>query len=113
LIIWIDAQLSPLLSKFIISNFDVDCFHVRDLGFRDSSDQEIFMAARANDVIVMTKDSDFQDLLIRYGPPPKIIWITTGNSSNQQMRLILSATLKNAFKILANGEDLVEITIPA
>ena len=31
---------------------------------------------------MITKDRDFVELLGRLGPPPKIIWITCGNTSN-------------------------------
>jgi predicted nuclease of predicted toxin-antitoxin system len=37
----------------------------------------------------MTKDSDFVDLVERLGPPPQIIWLTCGNTSNLRLREIL------------------------
>lgn len=58
----------------------------------------------------MTKDRDFVDLLSRLGPPPKVIWITVGNTSNQNLKRILSATLQEALTILEASEVLVEIS---
>jgi predicted nuclease of predicted toxin-antitoxin system len=40
----------------------------------------------------MTKDSDFVALLDRFGPPPQVIWITCGNTSNARLKEILTIT---------------------
>jgi predicted nuclease of predicted toxin-antitoxin system len=58
----------------------------------------------------MTKDSDFVDLVDRLGSPPQIIWLTCGNTSNAELRRILSLTLLDALAQLQAGEKLVEIT---
>ena len=61
--LWIDAQLSPVLAKWITENFaDTAVVAVRDLGLRDAEDQVIFFSARNADATVMTKDSDFLEL---------------------------------------------------
>jgi predicted nuclease of predicted toxin-antitoxin system len=78
--IWLDAQISPQLARWIADVFAVDCHHVRDIGLREAEDSEIFRQARAANVVVMTKDEDFVDLAERNGAPPQIIWITCGNS---------------------------------
>lgn len=108
--IWIDAQLSPAIAAWITTTLGVSAVAVRDLGLRDATDHEIFMAARRDQVIVMTKDSDFTQLLDRYGPPPQVIWLTCGNTSNAQLTRILTATLPHALALLAGGERLVEIS---
>ena len=108
--IWIDAQLSPALAAWINRTFeDIDARSVRSIGLRDAVDQEIWDAAQAADVVVMTKDSDFLRLLDRHGPPPKVVWITCGNTSNQRIRDILSQLLPDAVRLLQGGEPLVEI----
>ena len=82
---------------------------LRDLGLRDAADAEIFDRARAMKAVVMTKDQDFLDLLERFGPPPQIIWITCGNTSNAHLKTILAQHLPQALVLLAQGEPLVEI----
>lgn len=68
--IWIDAQLSPALAAWINRNYgDLEAKSVRAVGLRDAGDEEIYRAARRTEVIVMTKDSDFLNLLDRLGPP--------------------------------------------
>jgi predicted nuclease of predicted toxin-antitoxin system len=109
--IWVDAQLSPALAYWISNNFtDIEATALRDIGLRDAGDNVIFEAARQVGAVVMSKDSDFVDMLIQRGPPPQVIWITCGNTSNERMRLILSATLNTAVDLLRNGEWMVEIS---
>jgi len=55
--IWIDAQLSPCLAKWIEDTFDVSSHAVRDFGLRDAKDFPIFQAAREANAIVLTKDA--------------------------------------------------------
>jgi predicted nuclease of predicted toxin-antitoxin system len=73
MIIWIDAQLSPALAKWIETTLGVQARAIRDVGLRDATDREIFRAAAAADAIVMTKDSDFVTLHYQLGRPPRII----------------------------------------
>jgi predicted nuclease of predicted toxin-antitoxin system len=108
--IWIDAQMSPAIAAWLSGNFSVQAVAVRDLGLRDATDQEIFQAARREDVIVMTKDNDFVLLLDRFGPPPHIIWMTCGNTSNARLKEILTGALPKALELLTSGEVLVEIS---
>jgi predicted nuclease of predicted toxin-antitoxin system len=107
--IWIDAHLSPAIAPWISRTFGISAFALRDLGLRDAEDPEIFEAGKAQKIIFMTKDSDFVDLVERLGSPPQIIWLTFGNTSNAQLKEILTATLPRALEILATGESLVEI----
>jgi predicted nuclease of predicted toxin-antitoxin system len=109
--LWIDAQLSPALAEWITENFsDIEATAVRDLGLRDAEDPVIFFSARTADAAVMTKDSDFIELQQRNGAPPKVIWITCGNTSNAKLKLVLLANLQEAVNLLKSGEVLVEIT---
>ena len=107
--IWIDAQLSPAIAAWIENNFKVKAVALRDLGLRDAEDVEIFLAAKNANVVVMTKDSDFLLLSDRFGSPPKVIWLTCGNTSNANLKLILSKTLSAALELLDSGEKIVEI----
>jgi predicted nuclease of predicted toxin-antitoxin system len=109
MIIWIDAQLPPSIAAWIKENFEIEALALRDLGLRDSEDEEIFEAAKAENAVVMTKDSDFVSLLDRLGSPPKIIWLTCGNTSNSNLKHILNSTLQDAISLLEKGEIIVEI----
>ncbi len=107
--IWIDAQLSPAIAAWLRSTFGMDAVAVRDLGLREATDEQIFAAARRANAVVMTKDSDFVLLLERLGPPPQVIWLRCGNTSNARLKEILTSTLPKALELLNVGERLVEI----
>lgn len=108
--IWVDAHLSPAIATWISTTLEIEVVALRDLGLRDAEDTEIFQVAIAQRAILMTKDSDFVDLVERLGSPPQIIWLTCGNTSNARLREILSETLPRALELLAAGETLVEIS---
>lgn len=108
--IWLDAHLSPRIARWINERFEVTALPLRDLGLRDSEDNEIWNTARKEAVVVMTKDSDFPDLVRRHGPPPQIIWLTCGNTSEERLKEIFSTHLAEAVALLRSGEPLVEIS---
>jgi predicted nuclease of predicted toxin-antitoxin system len=108
--IWIDAQLPPTLANWLTETFGLEAMALRDLGLRDAQDIEIFAAAQAENVVIMTKDSDFIDLVCRLGSPPQILWLTCGNVTNRNLRKLLTATLSDALEQLRQGEMIVEIT---
>ena len=110
--VWVDAQLSPRTAHWIAANFPIAAAPLRDLGLRDASDKDIFAAARLANAIVLTKDSDFVRLLEQHGSPPKVLWLTCGNTSETVLQQILSRHLSAALTLFANGEELVEIGSP-
>ena len=107
--IWIDAQLSPAIAKWLAENFPIQAVALRELGLRDATDRQIFEAAQQAGAVVMTKDSDFVELVERYGPPPQVLWLMCGNTSNARLKQILNTTLPQALVLLQAGEALIEI----
>ncbi len=107
--LWLDAHLSPRIARWLADTFHIETFPARQLNLREAEDEEIFFAARKANAVVLTKDSDFVDLQERHGAPPKIIWLTCGNTSEDSLKKILSAKLPEAIRLLESGEDLVEI----
>ena len=107
--LWLDAQISPLLAGWLKSELKIDAVPIRDISLRDASDVKIFEEARKSDAVVLTKDSDFSDLVRQKGAPPRVIWLRTGNSSNSNLQKILATTLPTAMKLIESGEDIVEI----
>ena len=110
--IWVDAHLSPRIARWITANYPVTARALRDIGLREAEDDEIFAAARAAIVIVLSKDIEFVRLLEQNDSPPKILWLTCGNTSDAALRQILTRHLATALSLLDGGEDLVEIGGP-
>ena len=57
----------------------------------------------------MTKDEDFVRIVERNGPPPQVIWVTSGNMPNSRFKLLLLKTFRDAMSLLLSGESVVEI----
>jgi predicted nuclease of predicted toxin-antitoxin system len=108
-ILWIDAQISPAMAVWLRMRFNLDAHAVRDLGLREAEDPEIFREAKDVGVVVMTKDSDFVDLLEKHGPPPQVIWLRCGNTSNARLKQLLVHALPAVLQMIESGEPLVEI----
>lgn len=107
--IWLDAHLSPRIARWIKSQWKVEARPIRDLGLRHAEDEEIWQAARMADAILLTKDADFAERVRRLGPPPRILWLTCGNTSETRLKHILAIQLLEALELLRHGETLVEI----
>ena len=107
--LWIDAQLSPALAPWLSAAFAVHAVAIRDMGLRDAEDSAIFVAAKSAGLAILTKDQDFVDLVSRFGPPPQVVWLTCGNTSNAMLRTLLKDAWPRVATLLAAGEPLVEI----
>lgn len=107
--LWLDAQLSPALASWLASTFSVRCTAVRDLQLRDATDHEIFMSAREAGAVIVSKDADFVRLLEQFGPPPQIVWVTCGNTSNLRLQALIRAGWPQVVTLLEAGEPIVEL----
>lgn len=105
----LDAHLPPALAPWINKTYDEACYSAAYLGLRDANDEEIFKVARQKKATLITKDSDFIGLLKKYGSPPKVIWLTCGNTSKQRLREIFERYLLVSMNLLKES-DLVEIS---
>ncbi len=109
MIVWLDAQLSPAMAPWLCERFGLEAVSLQQLGLRDAEDSEIFEKARAASAIVITKDSDFMKLVERHGPPPQIVLLTLGNTSNARLRAVFERNWARVASLLTAGEPLIEI----
>lgn len=58
---------------------------------------------------MISKDSDFVELVMRRGAPPKLIWLTCGNVSNAALQTLFDSKLREAIQLLESGEAIVEL----
>lgn len=108
--IWVDAHISPAVAQWVSAELGYPASPVRDLGLHSAKDKDIFAAAREANAVVMTKDADFAEMVERLGPPPSVIWLTCGNTSNAALRGVLKKTLPRAMDLIGKGDKLVEIS---
>ena len=77
-----DQNISHRILKLLPDQY-LDSTTIKNEGLINASDREIWEFAKNNNYIIVTQDSDFNDLNSLFGFPPKIIWIRTGNIKTQ------------------------------
>jgi len=110
---WIDANLPPKVVTWLEIGFGVKSVHVFSMNLISAGDDEIFNEAKKSggNMIIITKDEDFTELVMRKKPPPWVIWVTVGNLANDHLKTILLNNLETAVQYLESSEYFfVEIT---
>jgi len=75
----LDANLSPRLVAALADLFPGST-HVFDHGEIAADDVAIWRLAASGGFTIVTKDTDFLELALLRGPPPKVILVRTGNA---------------------------------
>ncbi len=88
-----DQNISFRLAKKLQNHF-LGCMHVSDCKLNDSEDSDIWEYAKNNNFAIVTFDSDFYDISIINGHPPKIIWIRSGNLKTDEVVRLLTDNKK-------------------
>lgn len=88
-----------------LKDYFPDCRHVSHVGLNDCEDPEIWIYARKQDFVIITFDSDFYDISLINGLPPKIIWIRTGNLTTNDVVNLLKANKDAIIEFITNPEQ--------
>jgi predicted nuclease of predicted toxin-antitoxin system len=96
-----DENISPRLVTLLASLYP-GSLHVSTAGFTSASDLDMWSFAAANELVIVTKDHDFQEFSLDMGHPPKVIAVATGNCSTRRIKDILRT---QAIRINHFGED--------
>lgn len=83
-----DQNLSPRLVGLLADQYP-GCAHVGTHALDQATDETVWTFARTHGYTLVTKDSDFHELSLLRGAPPKVVWIRRGNCSTQQIEQIL------------------------
>lgn len=79
-----DQNISFRVPKKLKNIFPL-CKHLSNCELMDCEDSEIWEYALKNEYSIVTFDSDFYDISLINGHPPKIIWLRTGNITTEQI----------------------------
>jgi predicted nuclease of predicted toxin-antitoxin system len=90
-----------------INNYYPDCKHVSDCGLIDCDDSEIWQYGRTHGYSIVTFDSDFYDISVISGHPPKIIWIRKGNLTTDEIVELLKRN-REIIESFMGSDDLKE-----
>lgn len=106
----VDMQLPMALAAWLRSDYAQSATHFLELGLDQAPDIEVFSSHREPGIVLVTKDEDFVDLVLRLGMPPQVLWVTCGNSTNNHLQSIFARGFDQALSLLREGEPVVELS---
>lgn len=94
----LDQNLSRYLLTSICEIWP-DSSHVALIGMNTASDKEIWAFAARNQYIILSKDNDFVQMATFFGAPPKVILLSIGNASTDDIKhcLLMHKKIINEF----------------
>jgi len=95
----LDENLSRRVVPFIQDTFP-ESTQIALLGMENSPDKDIWHYAKDNDFVIVTKDSDFYEMSLLYGQPPKIIWLKIGNQTKASTIRVLTENCVDIERLL-------------
>lgn len=104
-----DHNLSPRLVQRLADLYP-NSQHVFLLGMEQANNQQIWDYATSNDFTIVTRDSDYNDLSLIRGFPPKVIWIRRGNCSTQEIEQTLRSAI-DSIQQLAKDPSIGVLTL--
>jgi predicted nuclease of predicted toxin-antitoxin system len=104
-----DVHISYKVVNHLIS-LGYEAIHINEvLNKWYTKDNEICSFADVNNLIVITKDSDFRDSYFVKGTPKKLIKINLGNISNAELIKILSESIASIQRLDNEISFLIEV----
>jgi predicted nuclease of predicted toxin-antitoxin system len=85
----LDENLSRRIVPFLQSLYPGSS-HVVFEGLERADDAEIWQYAGTGGFTIVTKDSDFQELSLVQGAPPKVVWLRAGNTTKANVLRLLT-----------------------
>lgn len=106
----IDQDLSAVLCDWLAAKGH-HAEHIRLLGLRDASDNDLIRRVRQTGAVLITRDFDFTpraggDSLANWF---QIIWVRLGNVTNEELIASLEPKWPDAIIKLERGDPIVEI----
>jgi predicted nuclease of predicted toxin-antitoxin system len=105
----VDAQLPFALAEWLNTE-RFNAIHTLSLPNKNKTkDSEVLAIAELENRVILTKDYDFYNSFILRGSPKKLLLVTTGNISNDELLRIFSVNL-NQIILLFEHHSLIELT---
>ena len=101
-----DENLSPKLVTCLAAEFP-ESVHVSRVGLDQADDETVWAFARENALTIVTKDADFQEISLRLGMPPRVIWLRRGNCSVDETVAMLRGNVEGVRAFLGDARSAV------
>ncbi len=95
------------LPRTLVSALGPGARHATEFGSR-LSDEQLWLKAREQGFVLLTKDADFFDKILLAGAPPQIVWVRTGNLRRAALEQRITGEWASILALLETS-DLVEI----
>lgn len=110
--IWLDNHISPIIAKWMMEETDYVVKSSYSLKLHGLSDIEIYNKAKLNGlVIIISKDTDLDEIISLKGSPPKLILLRIGNCDNRIIFSFIMENIENAIKLFTTfkNKDIIEL----
>ena len=106
----LDENLSRRMVALLETYFP-ESTHVCLVGLENAQDAEIWSYSGQHDFVIVTRDNDFSDMAILFGPPPKVLHLGLRNCRWREMAVPL---IQNHAELLSELErpDVAFVEIP-
>ena len=97
--------LDENLSEAVLGRLCADypgSLHVRSCIGTGASDQKIWAFAQSNDLVLVTRDEDFQRLSVLHGAPPKVVYLAGHNLANARVVEMLTSAQSRIASFVAD-----------
>ena len=102
-----DENLSSKLPRLCAALYPGSA-HVRDCDLNGRPDEEVWQYAQANGFVIVSKDADFHERALLYGPPPKLVWLRIGNCTREDLVRLMTSHEQDIRAFEANpGESVL------
>jgi predicted nuclease of predicted toxin-antitoxin system len=99
-----DENLSPRLAASLADVY-AGSAHVHQCGLGSAGDTAVWDYARDNGFTIVSKDSDFQDLSVILGSPPKVVWLRATNCTATEIEELLRAAVSIVTRFIQNDSE--------
>ena len=99
-----DQNLSPGLAVFFAKTF-VGSNHLQELHLDRSDDSLVWEFAKKEGYTIVTKDNDFNNLVVFFGFPPKVIWVRRGNCSTNDIKELLVSNIERIKEFILDSSN--------
>jgi predicted nuclease of predicted toxin-antitoxin system len=99
-----DENLSPKLVAHLAADFP-ESVHVSRVELDQADDETVWAFARKNALTIVPKDADFQEISLRLGMAPKLVWLQRGNCSVDETSAMLRDNVNGVRAFLGDSRS--------
>ena len=99
-----DENLSPHLTE-ALSDIYPDSTHVAQCGLQSADDATVWRYAMDHGFTIVSKDSDFQEMSVLRGAPPKLVWLRVSNCTTSEIESLLRAAASSIRRFVEQNQE--------